>query len=404
MKKLVNYLLVICFAFQISEAQVKKAIITKNLTTKVPTNSNINYGKISTLKMTAFNPAIHGFKFANTFNGIDASTRYGGLCGGMVYAQLDYYYANMQIPQQNYAPSNRYPLQSYIYIRQAKSAQESNWDRWAELGVNPGGIRNDEFFGWGIEMKNPGDRMNELKAMIDSGKPAPLSLFHSDEAEKYGYAKGGDHQVLAIGYDFGRYKGDKGEFIGDFKIFVCDPNYPKQTMTLVADPINKCFHYLEGARNAWLTYFVNTKYEKMQPPTIETLDNNKTLYVKVGTGADNLRGGNDNLCITVVYKDGSRQVFPNVNNSATWIPRYDEVIPLNLNRTITDKSDIKQFILDCSFGGGWNGENWDMAKFVITTSNEFNVFAALPTTFERDGVQLIKRFTGDDKSMTINVR
>jgi hypothetical protein len=404
MKKTINYLVLICcIALQTSNAQVKKTIIKKDVA-KIVTPNSVNYSALRNSKMTAFNPTIHGFKFANTFNGIDGSSRYGGLCGEMVYAELDYFNANMQIPKQTYAPSNRYPLQSYIYVRQAKSAQESNWDRWAELGVNPGGIRNAEFFGWGIEMKNPGDRMNELKAMIDSGKPAPLGLFHCDEAEKYGYRNGGDHQVLAIGYDFGRYKGDKGEFIDDFKIFICDPNFPNQTMILVADPINKCFHYLEGGRRAWLTYFVNSKYEKMQPPAIETLDNNRTLYVSIESGADDLRGGNDNLCITVVYQDGSRQVFPNVNASATWIPKYKEVIPLNLNRAITNKSEIKQFILDCSFGGGLGGENWDMAKFVVTTNNEFNVFAAPPTTFERDGIKLIKRFTGEDKSMTVNVK
>lgn len=357
----------------------------------------------TTLKMTAFNPNVHSFKFANTFEGVDASNRYGGLCGGMVYTVLDYYYAHMQIPQQNYAPSNRYPLQSYIYKRQAKSAQESNWDKWAELGVNPGGIRNDEFFGWGIEMKNPGDRMNELKSMIDNGKPAPLGMFHSDDVRKHGYCQGGDHQILAIGYDFGRYKGDKGNYIEDFKIFISDPNYPGQTMTLVADPINKCFHYLEGGKEAWLTYFVNTKYEKMQPPTIATLDDNKTLYARIGTGHDDLRGGNDNLCITLIYQDGSRQVFPNVNISATWVPDYNEVVPLLLNRAVNTKSEIKQVILDCSFGGGFDGENWDMTSFKITKSREYETILDKRGAIPRDGFLLVKRFTGSDKSITFDV-
>jgi hypothetical protein len=353
--------------------------------------------------MTAFNPKIHSFKFANTFEGVDASHRYGGLCGGMVYTVLDYYYAKMLIPQQNYAPSNRYPLQSYIYKRQAKSAQESNWDRWAELGANPGGIRNDEFFGWGIEMKNLGDRMNELKSMIDNGKPAPLGLFHCDEAERYGYYKGGDHQVLAIGYDFGRYKGDKGNFIEDFKIYVSDPNYPEQTMTLVADPVNKCFHYLQGYHDAWLTYFVNSKYEKMQPPTIATLEDNKTLYVRIGTGSDDLRGDNDNLSITLIYQDGSRQVFPNVNSSAKWVPDYNEIVPLNLNRIINNKSEIKQVVLECSFGGGFDGENWDMTSIKITKALENETILDKMGTIPRDGFRLVKRFTGGDRFMTFDI-
>ena len=145
MKKLL--LSLICMG-QCGNAQINKNVITPtkaipNISTKV--RQAVNQ---STAVWTNFDPVRHGFRFANTFAGIDVSSRYGGLCGGMVYTELDYYYANMPIPQQTYAPSNRYPLQSYIYKRQAKSAQESNADKWAELGFNPGGARNNEFFNW----------------------------------------------------------------------------------------------------------------------------------------------------------------------------------------------------------------------------------------------------------------
>ena len=389
---------------QFGTAQINKNIITN---TKVLTNINAKVklaANNTTAVMTNFDPVRHGFRFANTFNGIDVSSRYGGLCGGMVYTELDYYYANMPIPQQTYAPSNRYPLQSYIYKRQAKSAQESNADKWVELGFNPGGARNDEFFGWGIEMMRPGDRMNELKRMIDRGDPAPLGLFHTDDAEKYGYLKGGDHQVLAIGYDFGRYKGDKGQYIEDFKIFVVDPNYPNVMKTLVADPAHHMFHYLGDDNHAWLTYFVNANYDKKTPLTIQNLDDSRTLYLKVDSGKDGLRGGNDNLAVTIVYSDGSKQVFPNVNVSAVWVPMYCEVVPLNLNRTVNSKADIKQIILECSFGGGWNGENWDMKQIEITKNDEHNVILKAEGTFDRDGVNIVKRFTGDDRFMTFDIR
>ena len=401
MKKLI--ISFICLG-QFGTAQINKNIITN---TKVLTNINAKVklaANNTTAVMTTFDPVRHGFRFANTFNGIDVSSRYGGLCGGMVYTELDYYYANMPIPQQTYAPSNRYPLQSYIYKRQAKSAQESNADRWAELGFNPLGARNDEFFGWGIEMMRPGDRMNELKRMIDRGDPAPLGLFHTDDAEKYGYLKGGDHQVLAIGYDFGRYKGDKGQYIEDFKIFVVDPNYPNVMKTLVADPAHHMFHYLGDDNHAWLTYFVNANYDKKTPLTIQNLDDSRTLYLKVDSGKDGLRGGNDNLAVTIVYSDGSKQVFPNVNVSAVWVPMYCEVVPLNLNRTVNSKADIKQIILECSFGGGWNGENWDMKQIEITKNDEHNVILKAEGTFDRDGVNIVKRFTGDDRFMTFDIR
>ncbi len=400
MKKLLVFLF--CLG-QFANAQINKnAIINSKALINTNTTDKLKLFK-PTAVWTKFDPVKNGFKFANTFNGVDASHRYGGLCGGMVYTELDYFYANMPIPQQTYAPSNRYPLQSYIYKRQAKSAQESNADKWAELGVNPGGIRNNEFFGWGIEMMRPGDRMNELKSMIDNGKPAPLGLFHTDDAEKYGYYRSGDHQVLAIGYDFGRYKGDKGQFIEDFKIFILDPNYPNVVKTLVADPITHIYYYLGSDNEAWLTYFVNTKYEKMTPLSIQNLDDSKTLYLKVDTGNDNLRGGNDNLAVTIVYKDGSKQVFPNVNVSATWIPMYCEVVPLNLNRIVTSKADIKQVILECSFSGGIGGENWDMKQITITKNNENNVILNVVGTIPRDGVNIVKRFTGNDRFMTFDI-
>jgi len=245
--------------------------------------------------------------------------------------------------------------------------------------------------------------MNELKAMIDSGKPAPLGLFHSNEVEKYGYYKGGDHQVLAIGYDFGRYKGDKGNYIEDFKIFVSDPNYPEQIMTLVADATNKCYHYIGGDKDAWLTYFVNSKYEKMTPPNIAELDSKKTLYVTTGTGHDDLRGGNDNLAITIIYKDDTKEVFPNVNISGRWVSDYRETIPITLNRTLTNKNDIKEILLECSFSGGTFGDNWDMSYFKITTASEYDTIFERMGTIPRDGHRIIKRFTGDDRFLTFSI-
>ena len=209
------------FIFGLLISQLSPAQNTKVMKSAIK-NPNLNTAAFSSKKMTGFNPLVHGFKFINSFAGIDASQNYGGLCGGMVYSALDYYNSHIQIPQQAYTPANRYPLQSYIYKRQAKAAQEGNWDKWGEMMFNPEGARNSEFFGWGLEMKNPGDRMNELKANIDAGRPVPLGLKQNNDADKYGYKKRGDHFVLAVGYDFGRYKGDKGDFIEDFKIFIYD--------------------------------------------------------------------------------------------------------------------------------------------------------------------------------------
>src|SRR5215472_17393503 len=66
-------------------------------------------------------------------------------------------------------------------------------------------------------------RIEELRSFIDRGTPVPLGL--------QGDGNTGNHQVVAVGYDMGRYRGDLGAFETDFKIFIYDPNHPHQTMT-----------------------------------------------------------------------------------------------------------------------------------------------------------------------------
>jgi hypothetical protein len=402
MKKAIKIFLILIVTSNTITAQVSRTVTNAGMI--VNKNESVS-ALLSTAKKTTFNPAIHGFKFANTFAGVDGS-RYGGLCGGMVYAMLDHYYAGVQIPQQTYAPSNRYPLQSYIYKRQAKSLQESNLDKWLEVGFNPGGARSSEFFGWGIEMLRAGDRMNELKSMIDQGKPAPLGLYHSDDAERFGYRNGGDHQVLAVGYDFGKYKGDKGQFLEDFKIFVVDPNYVGRILTLRANATAKCFYYDDPTINrAWLTYFVNTKYDQFPPLIMAPPANNNTvLYLGVCTGKDDLRGGNDNLSIAVTFRDGTVQEFPNVNASALWVSDYNEVVPLNLNRIIRAKQDIRSIRMSCSFGGGFNGDNWDLKDLKLNNMDESITYLEMTGTNAINDRMIIKRFTGDDRVLEIPIR
>src|SRR5919199_1099559 len=188
-----------------------------------------------TKKMTEFRPEKNGFNFGNPFKNdfIPAfDVRTSGLCGGMSYAALDYWFSGVPVPVQPFPPANGTTLYNYLYDRQVTSLL-SNADKWAELYFNPGGARNTEFFHWGISAKK-GERIDELRSYIDSGSPCVLGM--------YGVEGTGDHQVLAIGYDMGRYQGDLGPHIEDFKIFICDPNHPGQTMTLVPDVENERFH------------------------------------------------------------------------------------------------------------------------------------------------------------------
>ncbi|HEX7845059.1 MAG TPA: RICIN domain-containing protein, partial [Chitinophagaceae bacterium] len=124
-------------------------------------------------KVTSFVPQTHGFRFVNTFSGEDI-IRWGGLCGGMVYAALDYFNNRIPVPIQTYTPANRTALQSYLYERQQHSMWNVN-EKWSELEVAYN-TRGGEIFRWGMQSSG-GGRLEELKGSIDAGLSRPIGLF-----------------------------------------------------------------------------------------------------------------------------------------------------------------------------------------------------------------------------------
>ena len=354
--------------------------------------------KSRTAKRTKFDPAKHGFKFSNTFKTelVVKDVRFGGLCGGMAYAALDYFNKKMKIPDQKHRPAVKTPLFNHIYDRQ-KTSILKNVDKWAELGLNPFGARSDEFFRWGLEGKR-GGRLWELGLKIDGGKPVPLGLFCEGNG---GFRP--HHQVLAIGYDKGRYQGDLGPFQNDLKIFVYDPNYPSRTMTLVPDTQKKDYYYKENPRKRWKTYFVDMKYETVAPPVVaktRTRDDGlvRELFLKFQTGGDDLRGGNDNLNVVVKYKNGTTFTKKNVNRGGRWINNYHETVRLQLPRGVKLES-IQCVILQTTFSGGLGGDNWNLDRLTI----EAQVGSKRQPIYQRSGRPLV-RFNGDNTPFEAKIR
>lgn len=312
---------------------------------------------------TGFDSAVHGFNFENSFHNdfiSELDVRTDGLCGGMVYTALDYYLAGVRIPRQDYRPAVNTPLHDYIYERQVHSIAD-NVDKWIELGVNPLGARNSEFFNWGLQGYN-GGRLQELREFLDRGRPVPLGLWHAD-----GY-RGGDHQVLAIGYKLGRYRGDLGAHEEDMEIHVYDPNYPNEIQTLKPDPVTQTWYYT-GKDRRWLTYFVDRKYRPHTPPNIDTgpapvEGKVHRLLVEILTGGDDLRGGNDNLDIEVSFFGKPPQRFDNVNNSRRWVDNYAQTVELDLREPV-DRRELRSLKLLTRFGGGIGGDNWNVDRVVV---------------------------------------
>ena len=60
----------------------------------------------------------------------------------------------------------------------------------------------------------------------------------------------GNHQVLAIGYELGRYKGDLDDHKEDLTIFVYDPNYHDKIMRLKPDVESSQYYYDDPHKSA----------------------------------------------------------------------------------------------------------------------------------------------------------
>lgn len=361
-------------------------------------------------RMTRFSPEKHSFRFDNSFSNDVFKTfdiRTGGLCGGMVYSALDYFNKRMPIPFQTYRPANRTRLQSYIYNRQVKSLAP-NLPKWANLGVNVEGRRNNAFFQQSIR-GTPGGELRKLRQLIDRGSPAPLGL------QSYGGKIGdedspGNHQVLAIGYELGRYVGDGRTHVGDLKILIYDPNHPKKTMTLVADARDRSFYYVSGTtdmkigtewRYRYRAFFTDTHYSPSNPPVVRNpnyTDDGKVreILVECKTADDDLRGGKDNVNLTLHLADGTKVKRGKINLGARWLSNYVEWARVALPHPVP-KSQIRAVELSTTFGGGVGGDNWDLRQVYVHyyEGSDRKVLTSRRHLF---------RFTGRAKSLRIAVR
>lgn len=330
---------------------------------------------------TNFEPVVHGFRFSNQFTvqtqiaGLNGPT-FSGLCGGMTYAALDYFHARIPVPGQDYMPAEGMPLQSYLYHRQLNSVVP-NWDKWAEISFNPFGSRNREFFNWGIQLGN--GRLGELKSRLDKGEPVPLGLKSMGSSP-------GDHQVLAIAYDLGKYKGNNPE---EISIWVYDPNFPNTAMTLKPHVEGGFYFYTENSNYRWRTYFTDMKYKRSAPPVIS--DQPDELIVTFKTGGDDLRGGNDNVHFVLLKKNGEQVRYDNINSLKRWVDWSIQSCSRPLPKGL-QVSDIAGFQLETTFSGGWGGDNWNLDKITVETRTK----SGRRVLFEKQGSPLA-RFTGNHK-------
>ena len=164
----------------------------------------------------SFLPSRDGFAFTNSWPSapaVSVPTPFGsvgignaalGLCGGMVFAALDYWQAQAVPPVAQPAPGT--PLFRFIVKRLIDSwhvpAGVAEYYQWMNL---PGGDTSFSVLGRtlvsqrGVSWRTIEQQWPQVRASIDSGQPAALGLVTVASASPG--MLGHNHQVLAYAYE-----------------------------------------------------------------------------------------------------------------------------------------------------------------------------------------------------------
>jgi hypothetical protein len=177
-----------------------------------------------------FLPSQHGFRFANRWpsepavvlttplGNINIGNAAAGLCGGMVFAALDYWHAGQLPPPAR--PVRADPLYGYLVRRLIDSwhipAGVAQYFQWMNLPDDDSAF---DVLGWravsvrGLVSRTTGQQWPRVAADLARGIPAPLGLVTVASANPADLRY--NHQVVAYDYQASA---------GEFTMRVYDPN------------------------------------------------------------------------------------------------------------------------------------------------------------------------------------
>jgi hypothetical protein len=121
------------------------------------------------------------------------------------------------------------------------------------------------------------------------------------------------------------------------------------------------------------------------------------LEVTIRTGADDLRGGNDNAYIFAILRDRSRIEAP-FNDRARLADRSSRTAILTLPPGIS-MSQIQRFGVRATLGGGLGGDNWNIDALTVRAMSS----RGAQTILEQSGAPLV-RLTGDRREQIWDLR
>lgn len=179
-----------------------------------------------------FVPSVHGFAFSNAwpsapavelptpFGTISIGNASAGLCGGMVFAALDFWHAGVAPPRTR--PAARSRLYRYLVRRLVDSwnlpAGVAQYYLWmclpdADTGFDLLGrhVVTERGLGW----RTIQNQWPQVRADLDAGTPVPLGIVTVASARPSDLSE--NHQVLAFGYTVSG---------SQVSVDVYDPNQP----------------------------------------------------------------------------------------------------------------------------------------------------------------------------------
>ena len=211
--------------------------------------------------LTSFSPVSQGFQFPNYFTvklpvkfqlplagTVDLNNVVFGLCGGMCFAALDYFYTRHILPRYVSPQELDSRLLVFLCERQIDSLQVPVLLKvidWMASG-------NDSIAARMIKSEIP-----KLRRTLDRGEPAVLCLIRTHGLENPTQ----NHQVVATGYDLDA---------GMMTISLYDPNHPGQTPTIRVCLNRRDFSIQQSSGEALRGFFlIPYKTQKAVPLSAE---------------------------------------------------------------------------------------------------------------------------------------
>lgn len=141
------------------------------------------------------------------------------------------------------------------------------------------------------------------------------------------------------------------------------------------------------------------QYNSLTPSATTTVPMLAKLSYTIGTGGDNLEGGNNNnVDVTIRMKSSPKvYVLRNINAKRKWnnFTESSRVIEIP-NSTMMDLNDIKEVEIRHTGGGGISADNWDVDKILMHIAKD----GTTKVLIDKVGTP-IQRFTGDSRSLVV---